>query len=486
MIRTDVLQPSYLVERTFGPRTTGTAAWTVLAAFLGLAAVMAAQIDVKLGIAFVGGVVLVAAVAARPVLVLHVAVVTVFFEHSTFSGMPVTRMLAPLALFVAVAEILRGTGRIRSSPPLGWVIAYVGWALLSGIWTASADGTRFFHQSLAIAIIYLVAFAALLTTERQLRELLYTLTAVAGITSALSVFAFAWALEIPYLALLQGGRSQGGVGDPDFFAAMLLTVSPVVLVLASEARSTRARFLLYAALFSMLAAVFTSLSRGGFIAVAVLGILLIVSRPERMFRSRHEKAIALFVVALGIVALFSRPYFREEVVSRAETIYAPQTQDDATGSGRTNIWAAALRTVEEHPIIGVGFGSFSYVSQELILNTPGVDPQVLQLRDEGENFVVHNTYLGTAAELGLIGLSLYLAVLISTVLALRRTAARAALLGAPFVGRVAHALVLGLAAWAIATVFLSGETARMLWIVVAIALALPKMLERLERATTSA
>ena len=73
-----------------------------------------------------------------------------------------------------------------------------------------------------------------------------------ALTAALSVFAFAWQLEIPYLDLLQAGRSQGGVGDPDFFAAMQLVVVPLVLVLSSEAASKRARLILYFALLCIL------------------------------------------------------------------------------------------------------------------------------------------------------------------------------------------------------------------------------------------
>jgi hypothetical protein len=426
-----------------------------------------------------------AIVASRPVLLLHVAIVAVFFEHSTFSGMAVTRLLVPLAVLVVAAEILRGTARIRFSAPLAWTIAYVGWTLVSGMWTASAEGTKFFHQSLAIALVFLIAFASLINSERHLRGLLYTLAAVASLTGALSVFAFAWQLEIPYLELLQDGRSQGGVGDPDFFAGMQLVVVPIVLVLASEARTHRGRVWLYAGLFAILASIFTSLSRGGFIGIAVLGLLLIASRSDRMFRSRHEKAIALFIVALGLLALFSRPYFREQVLTRAESIYAPKTQDEATGAGRTNIWKAAVRTTREHPFLGVGFGSFGNVSQDLILNTPGVNPEVLQRRDEGDNFVAHNTYLGTAAELGLTGLLLYLGLLASTALTLRRTASRAAALGASFIGRIAHALVLGLAAWAVVTVFLSGETARMLWIIIGLTVALPRLLDLVAARETS-
>ena len=480
-----ILEHANAVERSLRERSTlDGLLWVALGTLLALSAVMAAQLDVKLGIAFVAAVILTAAVLVRPILLLHVAVITVFFENTTFDETAVTRLLAPLALFVVVIELLRGTARIRFGTPLVWTIAYVAWALASGIWTESSAGTRFMLQSLAIALVFMLAYAALISTERELRNVLYTVAFASGLTGALSVFAFAWQLELPYLDLLQAGRSQGGVGDPDFFAAMQLAIAPTVLVLANEARG-RARLLLYCALFAILTSIFTSLSRGGFIGVAVLGLLVLASRPERVFRSRHEKAIALAVVALGLVALFSRPYFRSEVLTRAETIYAPSSQEEATGSGRTEIWKAAVRTARENPVFGVGFGSFPYVSQELILTTPGASTQVLHIREEGDNLVAHNTYLGTVTELGLTGLALYLGVLISTVVALRGVARRAADLGAPFTRQIANALVLGLAAWAVATLFLSGETARMIWILVGITLALPKLLEGRERTQSS-
>jgi putative inorganic carbon (HCO3(-)) transporter len=298
--------------------------------------------------------------------------------------------------------------------------------------------------------------------------------------AGLSVIAFGTpGLQIPYIALLQAGRAQGAVGDPDFFAGMCLVFTPVALVVASEVKQKWARILFYGAGLTLLAGVFTSLSRGAYLATVLLGILFIVSRPERLFRSRREKAAALFVVALGVIGFFSRPYLRQEVVTRAQSIYAPKTQEEASGAGRTELWKGAIRTARENPILGVGYGSFAVLSQELILHTPGVNPLVFQKRNEGDNFVAHNTYLGTAAELGFTGLFLYLALLVATGLSLRRTSIRAVQAGAPFVGRIAHAFLLGLSAWAICTFFLNGETARTFWIVVGISVALPKLVPEL-------
>ena len=247
-------------------------------------------------------------------------------------------------------------------------------------------------------------------------------------------------LKIPYLELLQAGRAQGAVGDPDFFAAMSLVFIPLGIVLASESQRKGVRILMVGATISLLAGTFLSLSRGAFLATMVLGIMFLATRPERLFRARREKAAALVLVAIGMIGFFSRPFLREEVVTRAESIYAPKTQEEASGAGRTELWKGAIRIAQENPLLGVGFGSFPIISQELILHTPGVNPLVFQKRKEGDNFVAHNTYLGTAAELGFTGLFLYLALMISTGLTLMKTSKRAMRAGAPFVGRVAHAL----------------------------------------------
>ena len=108
-----------------------------------------------------------------------------------------------------------------------------------------------------------------------------------------------------------------------------------------------------------------------------------------------------------------------------------------------------------------------------VLSTPGVDLEHYTLRPGGAE--AHNLYLGTGAELGVTGLVLYLGMMGSTALMLRRTAKRAFAVGEYFVGRVANALILSLLGWAIASIFISTETTRAFWIVVGLALALPKL-----------
>ena len=305
-------------------------AWACLATLLALIEVATAVRDVKLALVFAVGVVLAAFILSRPSILLPIAIVTVNIEHLSFAGNAVTRLLAPAALLVVVAELLRRSGRIRAATPVWWIAAYVGWATASALWTESFSGTRFLIQSLGIGIVFLLAFAALLNTERDLRIAVYTVAVMSTLMGTLSVIAFGGNFTIPHVELLQEGRSQGAVGDPDFFAGIQLVAVPLVLALAAEARHRHLRLGLYAAMLAILASAFTSLSRGAFLAVAVLALLLLVSNPERMFRSGHEKMAALLVIALGMTFFFSRPFVREQVVDRAESI-TPRRQGGGDG-----------------------------------------------------------------------------------------------------------------------------------------------------------
>jgi putative inorganic carbon (HCO3(-)) transporter len=323
-------------------------------------------------------------------------------------------------------------------------------------------------SSLAIALIYMLSFASLLDSLRDLERVLWTLAVASLLVGVLSFPQVSGALHLGQL--LQAGRSQGAVGDPNFFAATQLVVLPLVLVLAAEARRRWVQLGLYAVALVNIGSVLTSLSRGGFIGLAVLLVLLVVTPFHLVFRSRRNKAIALIVLAMGVTVLSIQ--FSSTLVKRVDTLFGT-TSAAAGGSGREQLWKAGWASVHERPWLGLGYGAFSATSDELLLSTPGVDLSRYTLKTTGQP--AHNTYLGSLAELGFLGLTLYLGLLISTGRWLRRVARQAREAEAFFVGSVAGALLLGLITWSITSIFLSTETSRIYWIIIGLCLALPRL-----------
>jgi O-antigen ligase len=335
--------------------------------------------------------------------------------------------------------------------------------LASGLWTVHLGDTVLALSSLAIALAYMLAFAILLRSRRDLDRVLYTLAGVALVVGAVGIFT-------------SQGRAEGASGNANFFAMVEIFALPLVLVLATEARWRVLRTGFYAVVFVIIFSVFTSLSRGGFLTLVFVAVAaLILPARSGFFRSPAHKA-----VVLALVVGFTFFAYRAEsstLAPRLESIFS-KDQTDRTGAGRTNVWAGAWTSIKERPVFGLGYGSFISEANELMLRTPGVDLTNMTLRPRG--LYAHSAYIETAAEVGIPGLILFLGMLIATGRSFWRTAVRARDAGAWYIMRIANASLISLVAWCIASLFASSETSRPLWILIGIALALPMLVEEHE------
>ena len=446
--------------------------WVVLgfAAAIGVGAVASWNPLVAVGLTV--AIALTLLVTLRPSTLLPVLIVTVSVETVRVGDVRVTRLIAPAALLVVLAITARGGLNFPVGPPLLWACGYGLWALASGLWTVSASGTVYLLSSLAIAMTYMVAFASLLNTRRDLDRLLKTIAVSSLLVGITSILAF---IDHPLPGLgtgeLQGGRAQGGTGDPSFFCAFQLVALPLIIVLAAHTRTGWFRYLLFLTVIINIGSVLSSVSRGGFLQLLAVLLLLLVWPARRLFRSREQKALALLVIVLGGAAFLTR--YSTDITPRLESILSQgEGGKDETGSGRLIIWPAAIDAFQERPLLGLGYGGFLGQSIDRMYETENTTMGNFKMVAQE----THNTFLGAAAELGIPGIILFLGLLTSTFHSLWRTGTRAQQSGDLFVSRISNALLIGLIAWCVGVAFISAETSRPPWIVIGITLALPKLL----------
>lgn len=396
-------------------------------------------------------------VAFRPLAVLGVLVATIGLESLSAGSVAVSRVIAPIALVVVVSR-WQAEGPFRlPTLPTTWVVAYVVWALASGLWTDTGAGTATKLTSLAVALLYMVSFARLVNHARMLRRGLFVVALIAVFTGLATIGTFVGGGA--------GARGSGLVGDPNFFAAIQTVALPLVLVLASEVRARGWQLACYAGVLVIVASVVASLSRGGLLALGVV-LLLVVALPSgAIFASRRQRAVVgLTIAATLTIAL---------VVAAGQLLPRLSGPTLENGSGRQALWLAAGTARHEHPLLGLGYGAFPARSIDLMNTTPGVDFSVYVPPPGGEQ--AHSAYLSTAAELGWPGLVLYGGVLVSTGLALRRASVVARRRGRAFVSRISNATLLSLVGWSIASIFLSTEVSRPLWAIVGLSIALTRL-----------
>lgn len=436
--------------------------WGALALAAGVVLGGAAAVDTTMGLLLVVLGASAIVIGLRPIVVLVPLGGAAFVENVEIGGATISRFVAAAALFVVLAEMARHRLAIVRLPPLYWATAYGVWALASALWTVSGHRTYIGLSSLLVSATFMIALAALIRTRRDLDLALY----------GIAFSAFAVGLVSVLLFVSGGGaRESGFAGDPNFFAAYQVYAFPILLALSAEAKRGWLRGTLFAGVVTSIGATFTTLSRGGILALLLIGALLLVLPARSFFRSLGQKTLATTVIAIGIGLALMVSY--TELSHRINSLVTGQ---EAAGSGRVNEWKAAWRSAHERPLLGLGFGSFPAVSNDLVRETPGTDLYHFDERPTG--VFVHNAYLGSLAEVGIPGLVLFVGLLGSTIVALRRTAVKAKRVGEPSLARIANALVLSMVGWSITSFFLSSESARPFWITIGIALALPKLLPR--------
>lgn len=222
--------------------------------------------------------------------------------------------------------------------------------------------------------LYFIAFYGLRTRE-NLRHLFMIVIAVLLLMSWREIANFVVGDSFAY-----GKRSNGpfwivGLGANHFGA--FIAHFMVFVLGASLVDDVRWRRWLGLATFVIaLYPLFFSYSRGAY--VAVLAALMVLGLARRR---------SLLVVVL-VLMVFWQDLLPPSVVDRIEMTEDDGGQVEESAAMRIVMWELAKSLFNDHPVFGVGFVGFAYASEGMSLRN------------------VHNYFLQTAAEQGVVGLVL--------------------------------------------------------------------------------
>ena len=433
--------------------------------FIGAAATIAAAvglataIDYRLGVAACLAFIALPLALTRPQYIPPILVVSIYGASLDLGSVTVGRLIAPLGVLAVVVHILQTPISLQNSRGLillggGYIIL----AFASLMWSVDPMTTMDTLLTLIVSVGYAATFAFLVQDEKDLRRLLWAIAISSVALAVLWITSYATGVD----------RRFNEAGDPNFFAALQVVSLPLVLVLASTTRDMLHRVLLGIATVLIAGSIISTLSLGGLITMATAAFIITVLPASTLFRSRAQKGAFMLAALIGLGALF---VVAQEDINRRLAIKFGH--EDVAG-GRGDLWGAALHGYKQHPWGGLGYGAFYGTSFDLLRTTPGVDLQ-RHLRFAGLGEYVHNAYLGSLAELGPVGLFLFLGMLLAAFRTLWRTANRAAAAGDVFKRSVANALIVALLSFSVSSFLLSTETSRTLWTIVGITVALAAM-----------
>jgi O-antigen ligase len=334
-----------------------------------------------------------------------------------------------IATIVAVVEVvLDGAWRIEGIRLILPIAALILFALLQTIslpggdvaglsipaWNAiSADPyqTRFVvlqFTALALAILLIDRYA---NTESRLRVLVHVILAVAVTSAIYGILRQTIQRDTGFvLPLLRPGAGYGQFINKNHFAYLMEMAFGLGLGLIAFGGVKRKHATLYVALLLPIwTALVLSNSRGGILAMIlqlVIAVLMLSyfkwTTTENAFLVRASRSVAIrialimvLIVALGLGIIWVGG---DRLLSNFEAVSGEFSSDPIVSSGgvtRNEIWRATLKTITDHPVVGVGFGGY-WIAVTAHHNASGtMTPQE-----------AHNDYLELLASGGLVGFAI--------------------------------------------------------------------------------
>jgi hypothetical protein len=337
--------------------------------------------------------------------------------------LPLYAVLAAAALALVVA-LVRGLEPTPLPPLLAYpAAAFLAYASISLLWSSTL------HAGATLLAYFLLPFAALVAIVARApfpawlpRALAWIAVALGCVFAAIGVWQAATERLLFFAPKLEVANTYGSFfrvtslfRDPSLYGRHVVLAMAVVLV----ALWLRRLNVFYAAALLVLlwAGLYFSYSQSSMVALAVVAVGITLVAGDALGRR--------LVLGVALIAAVAATGF---LVRELEDESARRVSGDR--SRRVEVAAEVFR---DHPVAGAGIGA---------------QPSESQARSERfgppESFVSHTTPLTVAAELGAIGVALYLALLVAAGLVLvdlrRRDPAFALALGAGLVALVVHSL----------------------------------------------
>lgn len=208
----------------------------------------------------------------------------------------------------------------------------------------------------------------------------------------------------------------GSFHDQQLFGSFLMLLLPVSLGMGAAARNTAAK--LAARLVAALVAIallmtgcrssWAGAAAGG-VVFAVLSVLFVID-VRGLARRKHELAVMPIVTVVLVLLFITLSGSWRGITDRVHSISTiSATRGDDSLHVRVELWRVALRVIAARPVTGWGPGVYAWA--QVPYNPASRPASDISLTGPSLSESPHNSYLQLAAEQGLVGLALYLALI---------------------------------------------------------------------------
>jgi putative inorganic carbon (HCO3(-)) transporter len=296
--------------------------------------------------------------------------------------------IALIALVVGMLHRRASSERVATQLKHPIFVAMAFFVLIQGFSVYYGGGRAIVDMTL-FWLPYAVFVAASVMLIRDVKSLYQFLAGMlAGASVVIFYGLYAVATHSPKLAGNRAG-AYGMYENHNDYTFIIVMTMPFAYMLISYAKSRFSRVLLIGYVAACCLGTVLSLSRGGIIALVMMFAMLTWATTTGGRR----------VMTLSVLMVFGLGVIGWQFAARDANQAGHYSTEDAKNS-RYELWRAARKVFEAHPVLGVGSGRFSEHAQEYA-----------ELSGDQKGKVTHNTYLEVITGSGLLGFVSFMAML---------------------------------------------------------------------------
>ena len=351
------------------------------------------------------------------------AVVPLVFSIALDDVFSTPKLSALWAVF-AVVMAVRAWNTVRERRPAFewvpavdvWVLAFMALSVVSFVFSVdrlqSFWGERLQHQGLATLLLYVgFFFVARSVLAGPARLVLLTRAIGVGASIVAAYAVVQWLGLDPIWTELPQRRVFSTIGQSNALGAYLAMTLPLTMVTAVGAESRNARVAWIIASSLQVFALFLTISRGAYLALAISAVVLLVTMRGNLRRPRLRGLVLTGVIASATLIVLGFLGPTRDTVEEIGRRLVTSADIGVPGSVRTHLdlWNVAGEIIIDHPLIGTGPDTYAIVFPEYRDDVLPADQAALLALFRVES--PHNVYLAIATGSGLAALIAYLVMI---------------------------------------------------------------------------
>ncbi|MGH2607912.1 MAG: O-antigen ligase family protein, partial [Tepidiformaceae bacterium] len=401
-----------------------------------------------------------AAIVFNPVIAIHVFIMLLFVEKGLTTGgsnVTVMKMVGPFILLAWLISLAaRRKAPFESNPLVFVMMLFIIWCGVSVIYAFDATPALVRFGTLAQLSVATLMFASVADSPKRIRDVFASLVLWTTLTTAISIGLY----YVGISPMVRGIRE-----DRNSFAIYINVAIVCAYALLRLTPTRGVRLLLTVSLPVLLLGLALTFSRAGF--VVLLSILLLIA--YRTARERRLGVAMALILIMGLVGVLAPGAVWERMGSILPSV---QYREDTFGI-RVNLWELGLEMIHDRPMTGVGAGNFQTASLRYARGDVTI-----------AGYAAHNSYISVAAETGILGIGLFLAMHLLAINATRKILSVPSDRNDPLLPVLASATQYAILIVMLSALSISCEGIKHLWILFGLSLSLGRLHARAAAAAT--